>query len=71
MDFILILNQTLIEQRLLLFLQIVNIDYTSSEAISALLKNRVLSSIVILKYTDILLTVVRKVDANIIAVEVL
>jgi hypothetical protein len=63
------LNQTLTEQRLLSFLQIVDMGYTSSEAISVLLKNRVLSSIVVSEYTDILLTAVRKIDTNITTVE--
>jgi hypothetical protein len=47
----------------------VNVGYILSEAISALLKNRALSSIVILEYTDILLTAVRKINTNITAVE--
>jgi hypothetical protein len=47
----------------------VNIDYTLSEAISVLLKNRALSSIVVSEYTDILLTVVRRINTNITAVE--
>ena len=70
-DFILVLNLALIKLKLLLFLQIVNVSYISTEAISALLKNRILSLIVILEYTNILLTAVRKINANITTVEAL
>jgi hypothetical protein len=63
------LNLALTKLKLLSFLWVVDVGYTSSEAISVLLKNRALSSIVVLEYTDILLTAVRKVDANITAVE--
>ena len=68
-DFILALNQALTEQRLPSFLWVVDVGYTSSGAISALLKDGALSSMVVPEYTDILLTAVRKVDANITAVE--
>jgi hypothetical protein len=68
-DFILALNLALTKLKLLSFLRVVDVGYTSSGAISALLKDGALSSIVVLKYTDILLTVVRKVNANITAVE--
>jgi hypothetical protein len=47
----------------------VDVSYILLEAISILLKNGALSSIVISEYTNILLTVVKKVDANITAVE--
>jgi hypothetical protein len=47
----------------------VDVGYISSGAISALLKNGVLSLIVVLEYTDILLTAVRKIDTNITVVE--
>ena len=68
-DFILALNLTLIKLKLLLFLQIVDVGYISTEAILVLLKNRALSSIVISEYTDILLTAVRKINTNITAVK--
>jgi hypothetical protein len=70
-DFILALNLALIKLKLLSFLWIVDVGYILSEAISVLLKDRVLSSIVVSEYTDILLTAVRKININITAVEAL
>jgi hypothetical protein len=68
-DLVLALNQALIKEDLLDFLWIADAGYTANRVISVLLQNRALSSILVLEYSDLLLTAVRCSDLVMILLE--
>jgi hypothetical protein len=63
---VLALNQALVKEDLPGFLQITDASYTANRAISVLLQNRALSSILVLEYSNLLLTAVRHSDSAVI-----
>jgi hypothetical protein len=68
-DLILALNQALLEEGLPSFVRIVDANYTATGAVSALLQNGAVSSMLLPRYRDLLLAAARKADQTIIAVE--
>ena len=66
----LVLNQVLVKENLLSFLQIADADYTVNRAISALLQDGALSSILVLEYSNLLLTAVRYSDSAVILLKI-
>jgi hypothetical protein len=63
---VLALNQALAKENLPGFLQVADAGYTANGAILALLQDRVLSSILVSEYSNLLLTAVRHSDPAVI-----
>ena len=68
-DLILAMNKVLTAQGLLLFVWVLNAGYSMAGAVSALLREGAVSTMLVPKYSDVLLTAVRAVDPEITAVE--
>ena len=66
----LVLNQVLVKKNLPDFLQITDTDYIMNKTISVLLQNEALSSILILEYSNLLLTAVRCSNLVIISLKI-
>jgi hypothetical protein len=66
---VLTLNQALVKKNLPDFLQVADADYTANRAISALLQDRALSSILVLEYSNLLLAAIRHSDSAVVSLE--
>jgi hypothetical protein len=69
-DLVLALNQALVKEDLLGFLWVADAGYTANRAISVLLQDGALSSILVSGYSDLLLTAVRCSDPAVILLEI-
>ena len=63
------MNKVLTAQRLLLFVWVLNAGYSMAGAVSVLLRKGAVSTMLMPKYLNALLTAVRAVDSEITAVE--
>ena len=63
------MNKALTAQGLSLFVQVLNAEYSMAGAMSVLLREGAVSTMLVPKYSDMLLTAVRAVDPEITAVE--
>src|SRR6266480_5880541 len=63
------MNKVLTAQRLLTFVWMLNAEYSMADAVSVLLRKGAVSTMLVPKYSDVLLTAVRAVDPEITAVE--
>jgi hypothetical protein len=68
-DLVLALNQALAKENLPGFLQVADASYTANGAISALLQDRALGSILVSEYSDLLLTAIKHSDSAVVSLE--
>ena len=64
-DIILKLNQTLAEEDFSSFMQVIDAEYTLSEAISVLLNKKAINSMLLSLHNDLLLTTITHADSEI------
>src|SRR5438034_3419641 len=64
-DIILKLNQTLAEEDFSSFMQVINAEYTFSEAISVLLSKKIINSMFLLLHNNLLLMIIRYVNSEV------
>ena len=65
------LNQILVKEDFSSFVQVIDAEYTFSEAISVLLSKKVINSMLLLFHSDLLLTAIRYADSEIFSVKAL